>query len=63
MPGHFCFNLATRRGTGCADPLTSSVAGTRSLVHPDPPVVGIEAGSEPDLSSDPGAVKVILGGV
>lgn len=32
-------------------------------VHPNPPVAAVEAGSEPDLSWDPGAVKVFLGGV
>lgn len=55
------FSLAAQRGTGYADPLTASVAGTH--VRPSPSVAAVEAGSEQDLSWDPEAVKVILGGV
>lgn len=49
-------------GEGAQTPLLSTLQG-HTFVHPDPPVAGVEAGSEPDLSSDPGAVKVVLGDV
>lgn len=54
---------ASLSGEGQGDPLTVRIAGTCSSVIPDPPVVGVKAGSEPALGSDPGAVELILGGV